>query len=48
MPGLLGADTHIILLVDVFQELDIEPLVPVLGITKIAKILKGEKQDVRN
>lgn len=33
------ADSHIVLLVDVLQKFDIDPLVSLLGISEIAKIL---------
>lgn len=37
------ADSHIVLLVDVLQKFDIDPLVSLLGISEIAKIL-SQKQ----
>lgn len=42
MPGFLGTDPDIIFLVDILQEFNIESLVTVLGITKIAQILRDE------
>lgn len=37
------ADSHIVLLVDVLQKFDIDPLVSLLGISEIAKILSQEQ-----
>lgn len=43
MPRFPSTDPHVILLVDVFQELDIKALVPVFGIPEIPQILRKER-----
>ena len=43
VPGFPSTDPHVILLVDVFQELDVEALVPVFGIPEIPQILQKER-----
>lgn len=41
MPGLSRADSHIVLFVDILKELDIQALVAVFGISKVAQIIAG-------
>lgn len=42
VPRFPSTDPHVILLVDVFQELDVEALVPVFGVPEIPQILRKE------
>ena len=43
VPRFPSTDPHVILLVDVFQELDVQALVPVFGVPEVPQILRKER-----